>query len=112
MKLLAQKLENPVLDSSIRNLEGVSFLGRLIPMIFAFLLTCGTLLFLIQFILAGIKWINNQGTKDKIVEAQKEITYAVIGLFTMFFVFLAMKVIGKMFGIEGFENLRVPIPTL
>lgn len=112
MKVYAQRLENPILEENIRNLEGVDFTRRALPFFFNWLIVIGFLAFLIFFILGGLKWITSQGDKNKIEEAQKQLTYAFIGLTIVFSIFAITKIIGKIMGIEGLENLQISLPTL
>lgn len=110
MKIFA--LNNPALNSDMGGLTGTGFLNRALPFLFTWLIIVGVLFFLIQFILGGLKWIQSQGDKSKIEEAQKQLTFAFVGLLVTFSVFMVTKVIGLAFGITGLENLQISLPTL
>lgn len=112
MKVYAQKLENPLLKENVRELEGVGFAQKVLPLLFHWLILVGFLGFVIYFLLGGFKWITSQGDKNKIEEAQKQLTYAFIGLFVVFSIFAVTKIIGKIMGIEGLESLQISLPTL
>ncbi len=48
----------------------------------------------------GFKWISSHGDKDKIEEARKTITYAVLGLVIAFLSFFVLQLLGGLFGID------------
>ncbi len=106
------KIENPILKPSLKIKTGTEFLSDFISFLISILILGGVLFFLVHFILGAYKWISSQGDKNKIEEAQKHMTYALIGLGTIFSIFAIIKVAGFMFGIEGLENLNLIIPTL
>jgi len=112
MKVYAQTINNPALDPAIRNLTGETFINRMISLFISWLLILGFIFFVVNFILGGIKWIQSQGDKAKIEEAQKQLTYAFVGLLIVFSIFAIIKVIGTTLGITGFENLIINLPRL
>lgn len=112
MKQVYAQLENPVLENSIRNETGTSFFDRAIPFFITWLVLIGSLFFIAQFLLGGYKWINGQGQKDKLEQAQKQITNALIGLLVVFSIYAITKVMGTVFGLTGFENLQISLPEL
>lgn len=112
MIVYAQGLENPVLDKSIRKMEGVAFFNEAIPKFISWLLLIATVAFVIFFLVGGIRWITSQGDKNQIETARKQITYAFFGLLISFSVFLIVKLIGSVFGLTGLENLNISLPTL
>lgn len=112
MKILAQGLENPVIKEPLRGKGGTEFLNQALPFFFTWLIIVGFLMFVIYFILGGLKWIQSQGEKAKIEEAQKQITYALIGLLVSFSIFAIVKIIGFVFGIQNLEGLKINFPTL
>lgn len=113
MKIYAQeKIENPLLKPTLQGLSGTEFVNKLVSFLINLLILGGVLFFLVNFLLGSYKWISSEGDKNKISEAQKQITYALIGLVTIFLIFAIMKLFGLMFGIEGLENLQLIIPIL
>ncbi len=112
MKIFAQGLENPVLKDSVKNLEGVDFFNRALPFLIHWLIIVGFFFFLVHFLLGGLKWINSQGEKNKIEEAQKQLTFALVGLLVVFSIFAIIRIIGFVFGLSGFENLQITLPQL
>jgi len=112
MKVYAQSINNPVLDPAVRSLSGEQFLDKIMTLFVSWLLIIGFMFFVVNFILGGIKWIQGKGDKAKIEEAQKQLTYAFVGLLVVFSIFAVIKIIGTAFGITGFENLIMNLPKL
>jgi len=112
MVVYAQRLENPLLEENIRNMEGADFAARALPFVIHWLLLVGFLAFLVYFILGAIKWITGRGEKNSVEEAQKQLTNAFIGLFIIFSIFAIIKIVGRVFGISGLEGLQISLPTL
>lgn len=57
------------------------------------------LLTLVFFLLGGFKWMLSQGDKKQVEEAQKTITFAVVGLIVVFLAMLIINLIGYLFRI-------------
>jgi cytochrome bd-type quinol oxidase subunit 2 len=111
VKVYAQ-IHNPIFGDSPPAEGGREFISKFITFLIKFFLVGGVLLFLIYFIIGAYKWITSQGDKNKIQEAQKTISYAVIGLTVVFMLFVIIKLVGTVFGIEALKNLKLIIPTL
>jgi len=112
MKVFAQQLENPVIDKALRNESGINFFNRVVPFFFQWLIVIGVGFFVVQFLLGGFKWINSQGKSDKVEEAQKQLTNALIGILILFSVFAIVKIIGIAFGLNNLQNLKIVLPKL
>lgn len=54
---------------------------------------------LVFFLIGGLKWMMSQGDKKQVEEAQKTITYAVVGLIVVFLAMLIINLIGYLFQI-------------
>lgn len=112
MKVFAQQLENPLLNESIKNIKGIEFVRRLLPLLVSWLILIGFITFLIYFLIGGLNWITSQGDKNKIEEAKKQLTNAIIGLFIVFSIFLIIKIIGWVLGISNLQELIISLPRL
>jgi len=113
MKVFAQtKLENPLLEESIKGLSGMGFMRRFIPFLISWLILIGFITFLIYFLIGGLNWISSQGDKNKIEEAKKQLTNALVGIFIIFSIFVIIKVAGFVFGVSNLENLLISLPSL
>lgn len=112
MTLLAQKIENPVIKDSLRNITGMEFANRMVQFIISLLMTISIIYFLVFFILGGIHFIQSGGDKNKAEEAKHQLTNAVTGLAVTFLALVIAKLVGRAFGIEDLENLKIILPTL
>lgn len=83
--------------------------GNLISQTIDLLLTGGVVFFFLQFLIGGIKWILSSGSEEKVKAARGQIQNALIGLVIIFLVFAGIKLIGRIFGVEGLEKLRLPL---
>ncbi|HXS14727.1 MAG TPA: hypothetical protein VN711_01240 [Candidatus Saccharimonadales bacterium] len=68
------------------------------------LLYVAIILTLVFVLIGGMKWMLSQGDKKQVEEAQKTITYAVIGLIVMFLSFFIINIIGFAFGAHLIGN--------
>jgi len=112
MKVLAQTLENPILEESLKGLSGVDFIKRALPFLINWLILAGFGAFLIYFFIGAYNWITSKGDKTGIEEAKKQLTNSFIGLFIIFSIFVIIKVIGWVFGIKSLEELIISLPRL
>ena len=72
----------------------------LVSFIILLLLTVAVLLAFFFLIFGGLRWMLSQGDKKKVEEAQKTVTYAIIGLIVVFLSFFILNLIGFAF-IQG-----------
>jgi fumarate reductase subunit D len=112
VKPVLAQIKNPVLKSDISTTAPKTFFNNFIGSLFSIFFIVGVLYFAWHFIFAGYHWISAEGDSKKIEDTKKELTYAFVGLFTVFSVFAVLKVLGIVFGIPGLESLRLPLPTL
>jgi hypothetical protein len=80
--------------------------------VFNIFIIIGVIYFIWHFIFAGYHFISAQGDEKQYQQAKNEITYALIGLVIIFFVFAILKIIGSILGIQGLDNLQITLPTL
>lgn len=106
------RLENPMLEPEIRSLTGETFLQRMFPVLLRWLSIVAVAFFLIQFILGGLKWIGSAGDKNKVTEAQKQVTYAIFGLALVFLAYVVLKLLATVFGLTELQNLQFTLPRL
>ncbi len=111
MNLLAQRITNPLLPGG-PDQDGVAFFNRALPFIINWLLLIGVIYFLINLIFGGYKFISSQGDKNKVQEAQGQLTGALIGLVILLSAFAVLRLIGQIFGLQNLENLQIILPRL
>ncbi|HSD98923.1 MAG TPA: hypothetical protein VLB73_04490 [Patescibacteria group bacterium] len=98
MKLIAltvgpYKIETP---GQITNIDSLS-LQQLVSFALSFLLTAAVLLAFIFFLIGGLKWMLSQGDKKQVEEAQKTLTYAIVGLVITLLSFFIINLVGFAF---------------
>ena len=104
------RLENPVLDKFLKGTtpdQGPMILETLLRGIIEIFITVGLFIFIIYFFLGAFAWMTSQGDESKIKEAQKRIENAAIGLFLIFCIFVFLKVLGVIFGLDWLQDLKI-----
>lgn len=104
MKLLAvtiggsgsQPSYNIPIPKSLQGATGLN-LQTLIKGSLNLILTAAILLALFFVLFGGLKWMLSQGDKKQVEEAQKTITYAIIGLVVTLLSFFLINMIGFLF---------------
>jgi len=117
-QLLAQGEEgvirNPVvapLYGSGGTEAGTKIIGTLLSNIFNAMIIAGAVILIIMIIWSGIAMISGSGDKDRIQNAQKRLTYAIVGFVILISVFAIANFVGSIFGLGWFQNLKIPWPT-
>lgn len=106
-------ITNPVLkNQNITSATSGSYVNSIIQTFISLLIIVGIIYFVIHFISAAYHMISSQGDPKKFEEAQKSLTYSLLGLVLIFIVFAVLKVIGSIFGLTGLENLTITWPSL
>ncbi len=115
MKLLAQtggsikdtfgtiqppKQLQPFIDKGGTGAGGISFfLNNLITLIYI----VGAIIFVFMLLWGALEWIMSGGEKEKVGNAQKRITHALIGITLMAIAFAILKAVGTFLGFEFFS---------
>ncbi len=107
--ILAQ-ITNPVLKENPTNPD--TYVNGIIQTIITLLIMVGILFFLINFILSAYHMMSSKGDPKKFEEAQKSLTYSLLGIVLIFIVFAILKIVGAVFGVAGLENLSISWPSL
>lgn len=111
--VLAQIIHNPVLNNgSVQTINPVQYTNSVFQTVIAIFFVVGIVYFLWHFIFAGYHFIGSDGDPKKFETAKNEIIHGFLGLITMFSIFAVLKFIGFVLGIQGLENLTLPIPTI
>jgi hypothetical protein len=107
LNLLSQRIQNPQLIESIRNFTAVDYTNRLIPILINVGYILCVLAFVLLLIFGGIQWITSGGSKEKLEGARSKIINAVTGLFILFILWVILKTVNVVFGIN-LGNVGVP----
>jgi len=108
-------ISNPILNSKLTDQASQNpqaFTANIIQTLISLLMLVAVIYFFYFFIMGGYHFITSEGDSDKIKTARKQITYAFIGIFVVFSVFVILKLIGTIFGVSGLETLQFTIPSL
>lgn len=113
IKTVYANINNPVIPKSqtIAS-DPVSYVNSVIQTIISISIIVGIVYFIFRFIMGGYKIISSNGDPKKYEEATASIRYSLTGLIIIFSVFVIVKLLGTIFGIDGLDNLSIPWPTL
>jgi len=106
------RLENPILKGFLRGgteKQGPAAFEAIIRGLIQMFLVFGVLVFLIYFFMGAFAWIMSQGEEAKVKEARDRITNALIGLFLVFLLFVILKFVGAIFGLDWLGTLSLPL---
>jgi len=113
IKPILAQITNPVLKDQTIADDPNSYVNGIVQTFITLLIIVGVLYFVINFILAGYHMISSQGDPKKFEEAQKSLTYSLLGIALIFIVFAIIKLIGYIFGINGGpDGLTITWPSL
>lgn len=82
-------------------LQGINTLGDLINRLLPFMITFAGIILLLVFIWGGYDFITSQGNPEKVKSAQAKITTGIIGFILLIVSYLLVRLIAKIFGLEG-----------
>lgn len=111
MNHLLADVNNPVISSSVGGSQAAGqgalqkYLGNFIALGFGI----GAAAFLFMLIMGGINYITAGGDKEAVARATKRITNALIGIVILFSIYMIIKILSSLFGINV---LNFTIPTL
>lgn len=104
---------NPILNNGKEQVtDPTTYTNNVLSAVFSIFFIVGTIYFMWHLIMAGYHLISTEGDPKKLEVARHQITYALIGLGVIFFVFAILKFVGSILGVTGLENLQIVWPTL
>lgn len=71
-------------------------------------MTIGAILLIFYFLWGAIDWIMSGGDKEKVSNARKKITSALIGFVLLALLFLIARVIGQVVGFNALQQMTFP----
>jgi len=108
-------IKNPVISEKFGVISGGNtgavIVGTLLGNIFNAMIIAGAVILIIMIIWSGIAIIGGSGDKDRIQNAQKRLTYSIVGFIILICVFAIANFIGGFFGLGWFKTLELPFPT-
>ena len=108
-------ITNPAINEklgvfSTTNTGGI-IIGTLLRNVFSAMIIAGAIILVIMIIWSGIAMISGSGDKDRIQNAQKRLTYSIVGFVILICVFAIANFVGGFFGLGFFKTLKIPWPT-
>lgn len=85
-----------------------TLLSTIIRNAITFIFTFASVALVLVFMWGAVDWITSGGDKEKVSNARKKITAAIIGFIILSLSFFIISVIGVMFGINPFQGLKIP----
>lgn len=94
------EISNPALSQKLQSWSGIKFLQEFLPNLITFGLVLAIVAAFFFLVLGGIKWITSEGDKERLDQAKKTITAALIGLVLVFALWAILQLLGNFFGID------------
>lgn len=98
-------------ESQISN-NPIKYTNNVIQTIVTLFLIIGIIYFIWHFVMSAYHMISSQGDPKKWEEAQKSLTYSIVGVIVIFSIFVILKLIGIVFGIQDLVDLKITWPSL
>lgn len=106
-------INNPILkDSETIATEPINYTNNVIQTIITLFLIVGVIYFIWHVVMSAYHMISSQGDPKKWEEAQKSLTYSIIGVVVVFSIFVILRFIGIVFGIPSLETLYITWPSI
>lgn len=107
------QINNPVVNNSASHVaDPFGYTNSVFQAVISIFFVVGIVYFLWHVLFASYHFIGSDGDPKKFEQAKNEILHAFVGLIAMFSIFAILKLIGTTLGIEGLENISIPIPTI
>ncbi|MCJ7804970.1 pilin [Patescibacteria group bacterium] len=108
-------IRNPVINEKFGDISkdntGATIIGNLLNNVFNVMIIAGAVILIIMIIWSGIAIISGSGDKDRIQNAQKRLTYSIVGFVILICVFALANFVGGFLGLSFFKTLELPFPT-
>jgi len=107
-------LEDGCTETGISSIatEPINYTNSVITTIITLFLMVGVIYFIWHVVMSAYHMISSQGDPKKWEEAQKSLTYSIVGIVVVFSVFIILRFIGIVFGINGLKNLEITWPSI
>lgn len=115
MKLIKSifAINNPILkNSDTIAAEPIKYTNSVIQTVFTLFLMVGTIYFIWHVVMSAYHMISSQGDPKKWEEAQKSLLYSIVGIMVVFSIFIILRFVGIVFGIESLSSLQIIWPTI
>jgi hypothetical protein len=85
--------------------SGAQLPARVISAVLPYVFGAAALILLVYLVTAGISMMTSRGDPKAMQGAQAKITYAIVGFVIVFFAWIFVSIIGKIFGINIFGSV-------
>jgi hypothetical protein len=92
----------PAPVAAIPGATGAAQLSSFLTTIIQLIYVAAALAFLFMIVIGAFQWIISGGDKEKVANAQKRITHAIIGIVLLALAFVVIGIIGKITGFQFF----------
>lgn len=110
--VICNRLLDPDCSTSKQVNDPKGYFNNIVQGVISVFMVVAVIYFIWHFLMGAYHYIDSSGDPKKIEEAQKQITYALVGLIIAFSIFAILKLIGVIFGIASLQTLILPLPTL
>lgn len=90
----------------------IDYTNNVIQTIITIFIMVGVIYFIWHVVMSAYHMISSQGDPKKWEEAQKSLTYAIVGIVVVLSIFIILRFIGIVFGIDSLKTLQLIWPTL
>jgi hypothetical protein len=90
----------PFAESDLSGTGGIIALAKIISSIIGIFTIAAAIWFIIHFLIGGLRWLESEGDKHKLEEAQKRLTNAFIGLIIVVAGWTMLALVGQFFGYD------------
>lgn len=102
---LGTQLNNSSLGIQQNNSQGI--VGTILRNVLILLFTVGGIGTVIYFIWGAVEWIMAGGDKEKVGNARKRMTQALVGLVLLALSFVIVRVVGEIVGFNPLETIQI-----
>lgn len=106
-------IKNPLLQNSDDIASNPKiYTNSVIQTIITIFIMVGVIYFIWHVVMSAYHMISSQGDPKKWEEAQKSLTYAIVGIVVVLSIFIILRFIGIVFGIPSLDTLELTWPQL
>lgn len=108
-KSLAFTINQPPIGINAGGTEPAdTLLGTVVGNAIMVIFILGAILLIFYLLWGGIDWIMSGGDKEKVANARKKITSALIGLVILAFTFFIASILGRIVGFNPLQEFTIP----
>lgn len=106
------QIENPLIRDAAHYAFPARYTGNVLRTVISVFFVVGIIYFTWHFLMGAYHMIASEGDSKKVADAKNELEFTVVGLGIVFLVYVVLKVVGEVFGLQDLTNLEITIPSL